>query len=48
MSADHKRQTVILGGSPGLVVNGGDSCTKGREFESLRRILDVYFSHYLL
>ena len=29
-----------LGGSPGLVVMGGDSRSKGRGFESQRRILD--------
>ena len=28
------------GGSPGLVVMGGDSYSKGREFESRRRLLD--------
>ena len=32
------------GGSPGLVVMGGDSCSKGCEFESLHRILDGHFS----
>ena len=33
------------GGSPGLVVMGGDSCSKGCEFKkSLLRILDVHFS----
>ena len=31
------------GGSPGLVVMGGDSCSKGRGFESQHRILDGYF-----
>ena len=37
----------IMGGSPGLVVMGGDSCSKGRGFESRRRILDGHdiFSH---
>ena len=35
--------------SPGLVVMGGDSCSKGREFESWHHILDGHFSHtYLL
>ena len=29
-----------LGGSPGLVVMGGDSCSKGREFKSQHFILD--------
>ena len=35
----------ILGGSPGLVVMGVDSRSKGRGFESQRRILDGHFSH---
>ena len=29
-----------LGGSPSLVVMGGDSCSQGRGFESWHRILD--------
>ena len=33
--------SVLQGGSPGLVVMGGDSCSKGREFESR---MDI-FSH---
>ena len=33
------------GGSPGLVVMGGDWCYKGCEFESWHRILDGHFSH---
>ena len=33
------------GTSPGLVVMGGDSCSKGREFEPLHCILDGHFSH---
>ena len=38
-----------LGGTPGLVVMGGDSCSKGCEFESRHCILDGHFSHmYLL
>ena len=35
------------GGSPGLVVMGGDLCSKGREFESLHRKLDGHFFKYL-
>ena len=31
---------VLLGGSPGLVVMGGDSRSKGRGFESWRWVLD--------
>ena len=34
-----------LGGSPSLVVMLGDSCSKGRVFESQHRILDVHFSY---
>ena len=37
--------TANLGGSPGLVVMGGDSRSKGRGFESRHRILDGHFSH---
>ena len=36
---------VDLGGSPGLVVMGGDSRSKVRGFESQHRILDGHFSH---
>ena len=35
------------GGSPGLVVMGGDSWSKGREFESQRRILDGHDIFYI-
>ena len=34
-----------MGGSPGLVIMGGDSCSEGGEFESQHRILDGHFSH---
>ena len=36
-----------MGGSPGLVVMVGDSCSKGCEFESWHRILDGHFFTYL-
>ena len=36
------------GGSPGLVVLGVDSCSKGRQFETRHRLLDGHFSHFLL
>ena len=36
-----------MGGSPGLVVMGGDSCSKDRKFESQHRILDGQFFTYL-
>ena len=35
-------------GGTGLVVMGGDSCSKGREFESQHCILDVHFYIYLM
>ena len=34
-----------MGGSPGLVVMGRDSSSKGHGFDSRRRILDGHFSH---
>ena len=39
-----------MGGIPGLVVMGGGSCSKGREFESWHCILDGHdiFHIYLL
>ena len=37
------QQVLEAGGSPGLVVMGGDSCSKGREFESQHCILDGHF-----
>ena len=37
------------GGSPGLVVKGGDSQSEGREFESQHRILPRWkFFHIIL
>ena len=36
-------QVTIWGGSPGLVVMGGDSWSEGRGFESWHRKLDGYF-----
>ena len=48
-TAEVKRPRYYNGGSPGLVVMGGDSCSKGHEFESQHHILDGHFSHtYLL
>ena len=38
---------IIEGGSPGLVVMGGDSHSKGHEFESWHRILDGHFFTYI-
>ena len=34
-----------MGGSPGLVVMEGDSCSEGRGFKSKHYILDGHFSH---
>ena len=36
---------IVWGGSPDLVVMGGDTSSKGREFESRHSILDGHFSH---
>ena len=38
---------TTMGGRPGQVVMGGDSCSEGRGFESWHRILDGHniFSH---
>ena len=36
---------IYKGGSPGLVVLGEDSCSKGHELESQHHILDGHFSH---
>ena len=36
------KKGVYLGGSPGLVVMGGDLCSKGCGFESRHRTLDGY------
>ena len=36
-----------MGGSPGLVVMGRDSRSKGRGFESRHRKLDGHFSHII-
>ena len=41
------KRIVALGGSPGLVAMGGDSCSKGCEFKSRHRILDGHFFKYL-
>ena len=38
--------SVLQGGSPGLVVMGGDSCSKGRDFKSRHCILDGHFFTY--
>ena len=35
----------LWAGSRGLVVMGGDSCSKGREFKFWHSILDEHFSH---
>ena len=37
----------LINNSPGLVVMGGDSCSKGRGFESLQHLLDGHFFTYI-
>ena len=41
----HKKTLFMLGGSPVIVVMGGDSCSEVHGFESLHRTLDGNFSH---
>ena len=54
VSVANVRQKVFLkrlytyGGSPGLVVMGGDTCSAGRGFKSQHHILDGHFYIYLL
>ena len=40
------QQQQVFGGSPGLVVMGGDSCSKGPGFEAQRRILDTGWTFF--
>ena len=37
----------LLGGSPGLVIMVGGSCSKGHGFESQHHTLDGHFSTYI-
>ena len=36
---------MSMGGSPGLVITGGDSCCEGRGFESQHSIMDGPYLH---
>ena len=38
----------VTNGSPGLMVMGDDSCSRGCGFESRHHILDGYFSHWFV
>ena len=40
------RNTYFMGGSPGLVVNGDNLCSRGRGFDAQHQILDGHFSHF--
>ena len=42
------QRKIVRGGSPGLVVMGGDSCSRGHGFESQHHILDGLFSHFFV
>ena len=44
----HYDTKTSLNKSPGLVVMGGDSCSKGCEFEFRHCLLDGHFHIYLL
>ena len=46
--AGPKKTKRSRGGSPGLVVMGGDSCSNGCEFESWHHILDGHFFTYFV
>ena len=39
------KKSIGIGGSPGIVVMGGDSCSEGHGLESQHHILDGHFSH---
>ena len=39
---------MVMEGPPGLVVMGGDSCSKGRGFELQQHILDGLFSQFFV
>ena len=41
------KNVLALGGSPGLVVMGGDSCSKGHRLESQCHMLDGHFSTFI-
>ena len=41
------KQNDQMGGSPGLVVEGGDSCSKGRGFKSQQRALNGYYLTFI-
>ena len=38
---------LVAGGSPGLVVMGGDSCSKGCEFELWHHVQDGHFFTFI-
>ena len=44
LKCDYKINIItLLGGNPGLVVIGDDSCSRGRGYETQNRILDGHF-----
>ena len=47
-SPNINKSCTIQGGSPGLVVMGRDSRSKGCGFESWHCILDGHFSHIIV
>ena len=42
------KKVLTMGGSPGVVVLGGGSCSEGRGFKSLHCILDIFHVYLLL
>ena len=47
LQGERKQTKSRKGGSPGLVVMGGDSCSIGCEFKSQHHILDGIFSTFI-
>ena len=41
------KNVLVYGGSPGLVVMGGDLCSKGRAFESQHYLLDGHIFTFI-
>ena len=46
-SVANRETTLTGGGSPGLMVMGGDSCSEGCGFKSQHYILDGHFSTFI-
>ena len=47
MKKDKKKKLIVFGGSPGLVVMRGDSCSDGCGFKSQLSLLDGHLFTYI-